>query len=150
MRRKDRQITNEEALTILEHGEYGLLSTVSADNEPYGVPLNYCLLNGCIYFHSAVEGRKIDNIKNNQRVSFCVVGRTNPLPAQFATEYESCILQGTVTEVFGEEKQAALEGLVSKYSRDFVSEGSQYIEKMRDRTRVFRISLDALSGKARK
>jgi len=150
MRRKDRMITNTETLSILEKGEYGILSTVSPNNEPYGVPLNYCLINECIHFHCAVEGRKINNIYNNTKISFCVVGKTEVLPSKFATNYESCIVQGSVSESFGEEKQMALEALVHKYSKKFVSEGLKYIEKFKDKTRVFKISIESISGKARK
>jgi nitroimidazol reductase NimA-like FMN-containing flavoprotein (pyridoxamine 5'-phosphate oxidase superfamily) len=150
MRRKDRMITDAETLAILEKGEYGILSTVSSDNVPYGVPLNYCLINGCLYFHCALEGKKISNINNNAQVSFCVVGKTEVLSDQFATNYESCIVQGLASESLGEEKQLALEGLIHKYSENFVSEGLKYIEKLKDKTRVFKISMESISGKARK
>jgi len=150
MRRKDRRITNTETSSILEKGEYGILSTLSSHNEPYGVPLNYCLMDECIYFHCALEGTKINNINNNPKVSFCVVGRTEVLPDQFGTKYESCIVQGLASESFGEEKQLALEGLVHKYSENFVSEGLKYIGKLKDKTRVFKISIESISGKARK
>jgi nitroimidazol reductase NimA-like FMN-containing flavoprotein (pyridoxamine 5'-phosphate oxidase superfamily) len=150
MRRKDRMITNTETLSILEKGEYGILSTASSDNEPYGVPLNYCLIDKCIYFHCAVEGRKIDNINNNPKVSFCVVGKTEILPEKFGTNYESCIVYGLASESFGEEKQLALESLIFKYSKSFVPEGLKYIEKLKDKARVFKISIESISGKARK
>ena len=150
MRRKDRRITSTETSSILEKGEYGILSTVSSNNEPYGVPLNYCLIDECIYFHCAPEGTKINNINANPKVSFCVVGKTEVLPDQFGTKYESCIVQGLASESFGEEKQLALEGLIHKYSEPFVSEGLKYIEKLKDKTRVFKISVESLSGKARK
>jgi hypothetical protein len=150
MRRKDRLITSTESLFILAKGQYGVLSTVSPDNEPYGVPLNYCVIDGCIYFHCALEGRKINHITRNPKVSFCVVGRTEVVPDQFGTKYESCIVQGLISESFGEEKQSALEGLIRKYSEDFVAEGLQYIEKLGDKTRVFKISIASISGKARK
>jgi nitroimidazol reductase NimA-like FMN-containing flavoprotein (pyridoxamine 5'-phosphate oxidase superfamily) len=150
MRRKDRLITDAETFSILEKGEYGILSTVSSDNEPYGVPVNYCLINGCMYFHCALEGRMIDNIRNNPKVSFCVVGKTEVLPDKFSTKYESCIVQGVASESFGEEKQLALEGLIRKYSENFVSDGLKYIEKLKDRTRAFKIQIEAISGKARK
>jgi len=150
MRRKDRLITDSEACSILENGEFGLLSTSSRNNEPYGVPLNYCLMNGCIYFHCALEGRKIDYIAENPKVSFCVVGNTEVLPDLFGTRFESCIIQGHAVESFGEEKQKALEGLVHKYSADFIPEGLEYIEKRKDKTRVFKISIDSISGKARR
>ena len=150
MRRKDRQISEAEALSLLEQGEYGVLGTVSTDGQPYGVPVNYCCLNGSIFFHCALEGRKLDNIRNNPRVSFCVVGNTEVLPAEFGARYESCIVQGMASESLAEEKRAALEGLIAKYSRDFFAEGHQYIEKLNAKTRVFKISVEAITGKARK
>jgi len=150
MRRKDRLITNTETLSILEKGEYGILSIVSSNNEPYGVPLNYCLIKECIYFHCAVDGRKISFFSKNNKASFCVVGKTEVLPDKFGTNYESCIVQGLVSESFGEEKQMALEGLIHKYSKEFVSEGLEYIEKFKDKARVFKISIESISGKARK
>lgn len=150
MRREDRMITKAETLSILKKGEYGILSTVSSNNEPYGVPVNYCLIDECLYFHCAPEGRKIDHMNNNPRVCFCVVGKTEVLPDKFGTKYESCIVNGLTSESFGEEKQLALEGIVHKYSEKFFSEGLNYIEKLRDKTRVFKISIESISGKARK
>lgn len=150
MRRQDRLITNTEALSILENGEYGILSTVSSNNEPYGVPVNYCLIGEYIYFHCALEGRKIDNINSNPKVSFCVIGKTELLPDKFGTKYESCIVQGVASESLGDEKQLALEGLIHKYSEDFVYEGLKYIEKLKDKARVFRIRIESISGKARR
>lgn len=150
MRREDRHITDTEALSILEKGDYGVLSSVSLDNEPYGVPVNYCLIKECIYIHGALEGKKIDNIVSNPKVSFCVVGNTEVLSEEFSTKYESCIVQGSVSESFNEEKQLALEGLIHKYSKGFVSEGLDYIKKLKDQTRVFKITIESISGKARR
>jgi nitroimidazol reductase NimA-like FMN-containing flavoprotein (pyridoxamine 5'-phosphate oxidase superfamily) len=150
MRRKDRLLTDTETYSILEKGEYGILSTVSSNNEPYGVPVNFCLINECIYFHCALEGSKINNINNNPIVSFCVVGKTEVLPDKFGTKYESCIVRGMASESFGEEKQLALEGLVHKYSKGYAAEGLKYIEKLKDKSRVFKISIEYISGKARK
>jgi len=150
MRRKDRLLTDSETYSILENGEYGILSTVTSAGEPYGVPLNYCLIHDGIYFHCAVEGRKISNIVNQPEVSFCVVGQTEVLPDQFGTRYASCIVQGRVSESFGAEKQTALEGLVHKYSPDFIPAGLQYIEKFKNETRVFKITIESISGKGRK
>lgn len=150
MRRKDRLIPEAEAFTILKEGEYGILSTVSPNNEPYGVPLNYCLIADCIFFHCALEGSKIDNITNNPKVSFCVVGKTEILPDKFSTRFESCIVEGLAHESFAEEKQMALEGIVSKYSENFAVEGLKAIEKQIAMTRVFKIAIDSISGKAGK
>lgn len=150
MRRKDRLIPEADAFSLLEKCEYGIISTVSADNNAYGFPVNYALLNKAIYFHCATEGKKIDNITANPRVSFCVVGQTEILQQEFSTKYESCIVDGYASEVFATEKKSALEALVRKYSPDFIPEGVLYIEKLKDKTRVFKITIDKISGKAKR
>ncbi len=128
---------------------YGVLSTVAENGKPYGVPLNFCVINHCIYFHCAVEGQKIDNIKQNKSVSFCAVGNTELLPDKFGTKYESVIVSGEVEEVFDMNKQMAMEGLLHKYSSEFFDKGIKYIEGLREKTRVFKITINKLTGKAR-
>ncbi len=150
MRRTDRQIEESEAFSILENGEYGILSTLSTDNVPYGIPLNYSVIDRKVYIHCALEGRKLDNLTANPQVSFCVVMNTKLLPGDFGSMYESCILQGSALEVSGDEKQNALEAFLLKYSEDFLTEGMRYIEKLKGKTRVFCISIDSITGKARR
>ena len=150
LRRKDRAITEEEAIALLNKAEYGVLSTVTENGKPYGVPLNFCIIDHCIYFHCAIEGQKIDNIKQNESVSFCAVGNTEILPDKFGTKYESVIVSGKVEEVFDINKQIALEGLLHKYSPEFFDKGIKYIEGLREKTRVFKITINKLTGKARK
>lgn len=150
LRRKERGITEPEARELLKRGEYGVLSTVSSDGAPYGVPLSYCVLDNAIYFHCALEGHKLENIAADSRVSFCVIGATEVLAARFSTRYESVIVAGRAAEVHGDEKRCALEGLVEKYSAGFREEGLRYIEADGPRTGVYRITIDAVTGKARR
>ena len=145
MRRKDRAVTDEEAMALLIKSEYGVLSTTSKNGKPYGVPLNFCIIDHSIYFHCAVEGRKIDNILQNKNVSFCVVGFTEVLPGEFGTKFESVIVSGEAKEVFDAKKQNALEGFLHKYSPEFLSNGIKFITAMGARTRVFEISIDSLT-----
>jgi nitroimidazol reductase NimA-like FMN-containing flavoprotein (pyridoxamine 5'-phosphate oxidase superfamily) len=150
LRRKDRAISREEATTILKRAEYGVLSTSSENGKPYGVPLNFCIIDHCIFFHSAIEGHVIDNIKQNKSVSFCVVGNTEILPDKFGTKYESVIISGEIEEVFDINKQKALEGLLHKYSPGFIDKGLKHIEKFKEKARVFKIAINELTGKAQK
>ncbi len=116
MRRKDRQRDASEARAILKNGEYGVLATADAGGQPYGVPLSYILKDDRIYFHSALEGHKIDNIKLNNKASFTVVGRTKPVyDKNFTTLYESVIVFGEVAEVTDDEvKYAVLHALCER------------------------------------
>lgn len=148
IRRKDREITTQEASAILDSAEYGILSTVGIDGQPYGVPLNYVHKEGCIYFHCALSGHKLVNIEHNRKVSFCVVGSTQVLPEKFATEYESAVVFGVASEVFGAERYNALLWLLEKYCPDFIEQGKEYIEQKNQATKVIKIDIDHATGKA--
>lgn len=150
IRRKDREISIREAIEILVSAEYGVLSTVDKDGQPYGVPLSYVYKNNSIYFHCALIGQKLDNITNNPRVSFCVVGKTKILHEKFATEYESAVAFGLASEVYGNERYNALLWLLEKYSPAFIEEGKQYIELKDKATKVIKIEISHVSGKARR
>jgi nitroimidazol reductase NimA-like FMN-containing flavoprotein (pyridoxamine 5'-phosphate oxidase superfamily) len=149
MRRKDKELQSEAARRILHEGEYGILSTTDLQGQPYGVPLNFVYWEGRLYFHCALEGRKLDNLRANPRASFCVVGHTRVLPAEFNTEYESVIVFGEASVVQGDERHHALIKLVEKYSPDFVEEGQKYIELHDRRTTVCRIDIHTMTGKAK-
>jgi uncharacterized protein len=149
MRRNDRAISIEAARSLLESAEYGVLSMAGPEGLPHGIPLNFSLVGDSIYFHCAPEGKKIEILSANTRVSFCVVGNTQVLPEKFGTQYESAIATGLVEELSAEEKRQGLVLLLRKYSPDYVKEGLDYIDKLIDKTKVFRIRLDSITGKAR-
>ncbi len=148
LRKANRAVSEEKAMKMLKEAEYGVLSTADDNGQPYGVPLNFCVIDYCLYFHCAVEGHKIDNIRHNTSVSFCVVGKSEIIPKKFSSKYASVIVFGKAEEVFAAEKQTGLEGLLRKYSPDFFDSGLKYIEGSEKKTRVFRICIDRLTGKA--
>jgi uncharacterized protein len=150
MRRQERELSHSEALAILGKGEYGVLSMCMPANAGYGVPLNYAFNNTDIYFHSAKEGLKLEYLRNNPNVSFCVVGKTTVLPAFFGTLYESVIAEGTTSEVEGTEKLEALKMFIEKYSGEFIQEGNEYITKLLEKVTVIRLTVKSVTGKARK
>ncbi len=150
IRREDRAIPDSEAQKILQAGEYGILSTVSVDGQPYGVPVSYACVGDIIYFHCAPEGHKLENLSSNNRVSFCVVGKTEVLPAKFGTKYESVIVFGKAFEVTDDEKHAGLVELLKKYSPGFIDKGLRYIDRDSHKARVYKIVIESLTGKARK
>ena len=147
MRRKDKEIGTDEAINLLAGCEYGVLSTVDSDGQPYGVPLNYVYKDNCIYFHCALKGHKIDNIDDNPRVSFCAVGNTKVLPSEFSTNFVSAVAFGVASEVQGAERYNALVLILEKFSPDFMEEGEKYIEKLDKATKVIKIEIQHISGK---
>lgn len=149
VRRKDREIFGEQIEEVLMDGEYGMLSTICENGYPYAVPLNYVYFDGYIFFHCAKEGQKTDNIVANNKVSFCVVTDTKVQPSRFSTKYKSVIAFGTSSEVSGDKKETVLKKLVDKYSRDFSIEAKKYIDRKIGDTKIMKISIHHLAGKAK-
>lgn len=94
MRREKQQLSNREAVRILEEGKTGVLAVISENGYPYTVPLNYVYYDGKIYFHSAKSGHKIDAIRACDKVSFCVIFKDDVIKEKLTTAYESAIVFG--------------------------------------------------------
>lgn len=151
MRRKDRKISDEQALDILNIQEYGTLSTVDANSQPYLTPLSYILYDNAIYFHSALVGQKIDNINYNPKVCFNVVGKTKPVyDNDFTTYFESVIVYGNASKVEEDElKIKILMLLCEKYLPEHMDKAQMDISKSLKATAIYKISIEHLSGKAK-
>jgi len=148
---KDNELDKNAALEVIKKGSYGVLSSIGDDGYPYGVPVNYTYFDGCVCFHCAHEGHKIDNIQNNENVSFCVVTKSDVLPNEFDTDYESTIVFGKAAKVTEDlEKEAILLSVLDKYSSEFMQAGKNYMKKFWDDTTVIKIKVEYITGKARK
>jgi uncharacterized protein len=149
IRRRDRALSEGEAREILARAEDGVLATVGADGWPYAVPLNHVLAGDVLYMHCASEGHKLENIANEQRVSYCAVDSATVLPAKLSTLYESAIVFGRATLVTdAAEKQRALELLGQRFCADFPSEVEDAIRKDGPRASILRIQIERITGKA--
>jgi len=152
MRRSDRALGEEEIHQLLEKCLFGVVSTVTTDGQPYGVPISYGYDGNRIVLHCARDvGQKLENIAAEPRVCFTVVGDVVTLPGKFSTTYESAIVIGKARLLEDrEEKKAALHLLIDKYSNDFQERGAKYIDGAVDKTSVLEISIDQVTGKARR
>lgn len=151
MRRSDRLMSEEDTMRVLKGGEYGILATVDEVLQPYGVPISYVYMDNCIYFHITNDGgSKYNNIKNNNRVCFTVVGKTKVLPDKFGTLYESAIAFGVAELVSDEEERLmAFREFLNKYCAEFVNEGEKYIKAAGPKAMIIKITINSLMGKHR-
>lgn len=67
----------EEIEGILRRETLGFLG-VSVDDTPYVVPLTYCYADGKIIFHGSRTGKRLDYIRENERVCFTVARQAGP------------------------------------------------------------------------
>ena len=151
MRRKKCALNSETAEKILREGIFGVLALTGDDGYNYAVPLNYAVENNKIYFHSALSGHKLDAIQNNDKVSFCVVGRHDVVAEEFTSYFISVIAFGKIKIVSDNndpEKLRGLELLADKYSPD-VDKNLRDKELARiAAVKILILEIEHLSGKA--
>lgn len=151
IRRKDKIMEDEAISCLLEDGEYGYLSMVGVNGFGYGIPVSYAKEEDRIYFHCAPEGYKLECLRGNPAVSFCVVGKTQVIPDKFTTAYESAIAFGKIQLDLPEEECVyALRLLVKKYAAEFEEIGDKYIEKSLSRTTILRLDIQYITGKCKR
>ena len=148
MRRKEKQISEEDAVKMLADAPYLTLSVALADGYPYNIPLNHVYAGGKIYFHSAKEGQKVDAFKEQSRVCLSVVDECEIAADRFSTNFRSAVAFGRISAVEDiTEKRSALSEIIKKFSPGFIESGNAYIDKLFDKTAVYRVDIDHITGK---
>lgn len=149
IRRKDRQLSQEEALDLLKQGVYGVLSVTGDEGWPYGVPMHYVYWEGDLYLHCAKEGHMLESIARDDRVCFTVVPRHELVPGHITALYESVMVFGTADLVVDEaQRQKVLEALVDRLAKVSPEIKTQYIRSKKARTGLIRIRPARITGKA--
>lgn len=153
VRRQNRILEDKlRIMELLNTSEYGILNLGSDESGyGYGIPLNHAYdeKTNSLYFHCATEGKKLDIMKLNNKVSYCIVGAAKPVADKFTTLYESVIVFGKAELDLSEnEKRKALRLLVKKYSQEYEELGEKYIDKSWDRTYTFKICIEHLTAKS--
>ena len=147
MRRFKQLLDEQSAKEILYNATNGVLSLVDSDGEPYGVPISYAYDGeGCIYFHSAVKGHKIECIEADSRCSFCVVAQDLIVPDEFTTYFRSVIVKGSIHVV--DTRDEMIKGLLllsGKYSPGIDPDAE--ISKCINHVSVLRLDIDFITGK---
>lgn len=147
MRRKNQELSKEECIEILTNEPRGVLALLGDDDYPYAIPMSHVYVDGKIYFHGAKEGHKIDAINEYSKVSFCVMDKGVKKEDSWWYTFRSVIVFGKIKIINDEsEKIDKLTHLGNKFfptPKDTENE----IEKLLNRTEVFEITIEHMSGK---
>jgi nitroimidazol reductase NimA-like FMN-containing flavoprotein (pyridoxamine 5'-phosphate oxidase superfamily) len=154
MRRRDSKLSDEAALELLRQGAWGVLSL--AGETAYGVPVNYVLDDAGnaqwpdIFFHCALEGKKLAYIRKNPSVCLCVVAKAEVLREEFSTEYASVMVMARAETVLDDQERLRILRLFGRRFTPFsLEEIDAYIAPRNARTCVVRLCPLEASGKAR-
>lgn len=149
MRRKDKEITDTDAIASVIRKSTVCRLAMSDDGQPYVLPMSFGYKDGAVYFHCAPEGRKIDIVQKNPRVciEFDVDCRlkTGDSACQWGFYFQSAIAFGVAAFIEdAAEKRAALDIIMRHYS----SEAFTYPDSAIDKIVVIRVAVTELTGKA--
>ena len=149
VRRKDREITDSDALKkVLKSTKYVTLA-LCMDNEPYLVSLShgYDGAQNCLYFHCAPEGKKLVYLEANNKVWGQAVldyGVTDE--CDYA--YTSVHFSGKITLIEDlNEKRRAIEVMIRQLSTNPEAKIAKLNMEKLAKTVIGRIDISYMTGK---
>lgn len=165
-------MNREFGIKVIDKSEYGVLSMVD-EGKPYGIPLSIVRDGDTLYFHSAMDGRKVKLFEKNPNVSVTFVGETK-IPELFSndelneivqdesqagllaskvftTEFESAVVVGKVKQVNDEEEKIkALRLICEKYTPTKMDYFPVAIKAGLKRTNIYSIEIEVITAKRKK
>lgn len=148
MRRKRQQLSEEENIRILKEATSGTLALSGDNGYPYAVPISYVYVDGCLFFHSAMSGHKIDAIRKYDKASFCVIDQDDVHPEKYTTFFRSVIAFGRIHIIEDDaEKMKAARLLGNRYNPNHEEALQKELEKGFSRMLVIRFDIEHLTGK---
>jgi uncharacterized protein len=157
MRREDRVVKDiNDILTIISKCKVCRIAMLDK-HKSYIVPLNYGYSYNdktlLMFYHSSMEGRKIDLLKRNPDVCFemdCEHGLvTGDMACKYGYIYESIIGEGKITFIESEtEKSYALNQIMKHQTgieKDFIFDNDVFC-----RTVTYKLTVETISGKVKK
>ena len=154
MTKRERQVTDKNQILRILDAAKVLHLGLAVDNEPYVVPMNYGYTEEdgklVLYLHSALQGRKLDMIRENPRVFFELECDQAPFegekPCQYGLVYSSVMGRGTagIVEDVEEKKKAMAILMKTQTQKEF-----SFDDKLVSIVAVIRIDVAEYTAKHR-
>lgn len=148
MRRKDREITDRKTIDDIISRCKVCRIALCENGQPYVLPLNFGYDGKHLYFHSATVGKKIEMIKQNNRVcfEFDILHEitTADKPCEWSAKYESVVGSGTAEFIESQqEKSKALDYILRQYGGSFSDLNGSSLSSVV----IIRVNIVSISGK---
>lgn len=154
MRRKDREITDDNKIVEIIDKCKVMRMAMSVNDEPYIVPVNFGYShdenNFEFYFHCAKEGRKLDMIKENSKVALEMDCNHELVTADVACgygyKYASVIVAGRASLVSAPEEKVEI---LSRIMLHQTGKEFRFTEQQVAAVTVCKVKTEQLSAKSR-
>lgn len=147
--RKNKKLSDEACAALLKSETRGVLSVIGDGGYPYGMPMNhfYDEETGCIWFHSGNIGHRLEALREDDRVSFCVYDQGYREDGDWAYHVKSVIVFGRVKIV---DDYDTIADISTKLSHKFTQDDAYIQQEIRDhahRTVLLRLDVEHMCGK---
>lgn len=148
MRREDKEIKDiKEIESIIKKSNVCRIA-LSENNSPYIVPVCFGYKDNCLYFHSANAGKKIDIIRENNKICFEFDNYSGLMlsenPCDWDIKYLSVIGYGKASIIDDfDEKIKALNIITEHYS----DSSYEFQQKFIDTVTIIKVEIENITGK---
>lgn len=147
--RKNKRMPLEECIEVLKTETRSVISVIGDEGYPYGSPLNhfYNEEDGCIYFHSARVGHRVDALKANNKASLCVFDQGYRNEGEWALNVKSVIVFGKVEMITDAD---VIADIATKLSLKFTDDMEYILGEIKNdghKTLILKLVPEHISGK---
>ena len=152
MRRKDREILDKKVMVSIIEKAIICRVAMCWQDEPYVIPMNFGYRDNYIFLHSAGEGRKLDILRNNDKV--CI---EFDVDVELVQSQEACKTEMKYKSVLAFGKAVILKDIVEKkkaldvimhhyYNHDSLSV-FHYPEDTLEKVIIIKVKVEKITGK---
>ena len=152
MRRKDREIVDKKVMVSIIEKAIIFRVAMCWQDEPYMIPMNFGYQDNYIYLHSAKEGRKLDILRNNNKVCIEFDADVELVQSQKACntemKYKSVLAFGkavTLKDIV--EKKKALDIIMHHYYNHDSLSVFHYPEDTLEKVIIIKVRVKEMTGK---
>jgi hypothetical protein len=149
MRKTNQEIRDRQVLQEILQGAVICRIAMMDGDRPYILPVNYGYSDGCLFIHSAPEGKKIDLLRKNRQVCFEVEDRPEVIKGERAcdwtTRYRSVVGYGEV-EILTDEAgmRRGMEIIMAQHGAPDLIDFNQ---RNLDRMVILKLRITSMTGK---
>jgi len=149
MRKTNQEIRDRQVLQEILQGAVICRIAMMDGDRPYILPVNYGYSEGCLFIHSAPEGKKIDLLRKNRQVCFEVEDRPEVIKGERAcdwtTRYRSVVGYGEV-EILTDEagRRRGMEIIMAQHGAPDLIDFNQ---RNLDRMVILKLRITSMTGK---
>ncbi len=148
MRRFKQQLTEDECRALLRKEIRGVLAVNGENGYPYAFPMNFYFNEkaNTLYMHSAKTGHKVDVLRKDNRVCFCLHDEGWHEEGQWQTHVQSVVIFGRIRFVDDAERSI-------KYLKEFdekfepSDEAESDIKRVGALVQMLELEIDHMTGK---